>query len=85
VLVAIFPLLVAKAWAQDFPEGPIKFMNPFHPGEMWTSKAEFKTAMESAGFVPQVMGIAESHKYLESEVPLLNKLIHDFDLLPAKK
>jgi tripartite-type tricarboxylate transporter receptor subunit TctC len=50
-----------------------------------TSKPEFKTKMEQAGFVPQVMGIAESHKYLESEVGLLNKLIQDFDLLPAKK
>jgi tripartite-type tricarboxylate transporter receptor subunit TctC len=50
-----------------------------------TSKPEFKTKMEQAGFVPQVMGIAESHKYLESEVTLLNKLIQDFDLLPAKK
>ena len=50
-----------------------------------TSKPEFKTKMEQAGFVPQVMGIAESHRYLESEVNLLNKLIQDFDLLPAKK
>jgi len=50
-----------------------------------TSKADFKTKMEQAGFVPQVMGIAESHKYLDSEVSLLNKLIQDFDLLPAKK
>ena len=50
-----------------------------------TSKADFKIKMEQAGFVPQVMGIAESHKYLESEVTLLNKLIQDFDLLPAKK
>jgi tripartite-type tricarboxylate transporter receptor subunit TctC len=50
-----------------------------------TSKPDFKTKMEQAGFVPQVMGIAESHKYLESEVTLLNKLIQDFDLLPTKK
>ena len=50
-----------------------------------TSRPEFKAKMAESGFVPQVMGIAESHKYLESEVSLLNKLIQDFDLLPAKK
>jgi tripartite-type tricarboxylate transporter receptor subunit TctC len=50
-----------------------------------TSKPEFRAKMEQAGFVPQVMGIAESQKYLESEASLLHKLIKDFDLLPAKK
>ena len=50
-----------------------------------TSKPEFKAKMEQAGFVPQVMGIAESHKYLESETTLINKLIQDFDLMPSKK
>lgn len=50
-----------------------------------TSRPEFKAKMEQAGFVPQVMGIAESHKYLESETNLLNKLIQDFDLMPSKK
>ena len=50
-----------------------------------TSKPEFRGKMGESGFVPQVMGIAESHKYLESEISLLNKLIQDFDLLPAKK
>jgi tripartite-type tricarboxylate transporter receptor subunit TctC len=50
-----------------------------------TSRPEFKVKMGEGGFVPQVMGIAESHRYLESEVTLLNKLIQDFDLLPTKK
>jgi len=50
-----------------------------------TSKPEFKTKMEQAGFVPQVWGIAESQKYLESEAKLLNKLIQDFDLLQQAK
>jgi tripartite-type tricarboxylate transporter receptor subunit TctC len=50
-----------------------------------TSKAEFKAKMEQAGFVPQVWGIAESQKYLESESKLLNKLIQDFDLLQPTK
>jgi len=49
-----------------------------------TSKPEFKAKMEQAGFVPQVMGIADSHKYLESETSLLHKLIQDFDLAPKK-
>ncbi len=50
-----------------------------------TSKPDFKAKMEQAGFVPQVWGIAESQKYLESEAKLLHKLIQDFDLLkPAK-
>jgi len=50
-----------------------------------TSKPEFRAKMEQAGFVPQVMGIEESHKYLDSEATLLHKLIQDFDLLSTKK
>ena len=50
-----------------------------------TSKPEFRTKMEQAGFVPQVMGIEESHKYLDSEATLLHKLIQDFDLQATKK
>jgi tripartite-type tricarboxylate transporter receptor subunit TctC len=50
-----------------------------------TSKPEFKAKMEQAGFVPQGMGIAESHKYLEAETILIQKLIQDFDLMPTKK
>ncbi len=49
------------------------------------SRPEFQGKMEQAGFVPQVMGIAESHKYLESETQLIQKLIQDFDLMPTKK
>jgi tripartite-type tricarboxylate transporter receptor subunit TctC len=49
------------------------------------SKPEFKAKMEEAGFVPQVWGITESQKYLESETKLLNKLIQDFDLLQSAK
>ncbi len=50
-----------------------------------TSIPEFQAKMEQAGFVPQVMGIAGSQKYLEEETKLLTKLIQDFDLMPAKK
>ncbi|MGA2463947.1 MAG: tripartite tricarboxylate transporter substrate binding protein [Thermodesulfobacteriota bacterium] len=50
-----------------------------------TSKPEFKVKMEQAGFVPQVMGIADSHKYLEAETKLLNKLIQDYNLLQPTK
>ncbi len=50
-----------------------------------TSKPEFKAKMEQAGFVPQVWGIAESQKYLESEAKGLHKLIQDFDLLQQPK
>jgi len=32
VALAIVSLLPAGAWAQDFPKGPINFMNPFNPG-----------------------------------------------------
>ncbi len=49
------------------------------------SKAEFKVKMEQAGFVPQVMGIAESQKYLDAETKLLNKLIQDYNLLQPTK
>jgi tripartite-type tricarboxylate transporter receptor subunit TctC len=50
-----------------------------------TSKPEFRAKMEQGGFVPQGMGIAESHQYLEAEARLLLKLIQDFDLVPTKK
>jgi tripartite-type tricarboxylate transporter receptor subunit TctC len=50
-----------------------------------TSKPEFKVKMEQGGFVPQVMGIADSHKYLEAETKLLNKLIQDYNLLQPTK
>ncbi len=45
-----------------------------------TSRPEFREKMEQAGFVPQGMGIEESHKYLEGEVKEHVKLIQDFDL-----
>ncbi len=45
-----------------------------------TSKPEFKAKMEEAGFVPQVMGIEDSHKYLEEEIREHMKLIQEFDL-----
>ena len=48
------------------------------------SKPDFKTKMESAGFVPQTWGIEESQKYLDSEAKVLHKLIQDFDLLSTK-
>jgi tripartite-type tricarboxylate transporter receptor subunit TctC len=50
-----------------------------------TSKPEFKVKMEQGGFVPQVMGIADSHKYLEAEIKLFNKLIQDYNLLQPTK
>jgi len=40
--------------------------------------------MEAAGFVPQVCGIEDSQRYLDSEAKLLHKLIQDFDLLSTK-
>jgi tripartite-type tricarboxylate transporter receptor subunit TctC len=45
-----------------------------------TSKPDFKAKMEQAGFVPQVMGIEDSHKYLEAEVKEHLKLAQEFDL-----
>jgi tripartite-type tricarboxylate transporter receptor subunit TctC len=45
-----------------------------------TSKPEFRAKMEQAGFVPQGLGIADSHKYLEAEGKELQKLIQDFGL-----
>jgi tripartite-type tricarboxylate transporter receptor subunit TctC len=45
-----------------------------------TSRPEFRAKMEQAGFVPQGLGIAESHKYLEAEGIELQKLIQEFGL-----
>jgi tripartite-type tricarboxylate transporter receptor subunit TctC len=45
-----------------------------------TSKPEFIAKMEQAGFVPQVMGIEDSHRYLEMEVKGHVKLAQEFDL-----
>ena len=44
------------------------------------SKPEFRAKMEAAGFVPQVMGIEESHKFLEAEAITIKQLAQDFDL-----
>jgi tripartite-type tricarboxylate transporter receptor subunit TctC len=41
---------------------------------------DFKAKMEAAGFVPQVMGIEASHKYLEEETKSITKLSQEFDL-----
>ncbi len=45
-----------------------------------TSKPDFKAKMEQAGFVPQVMGIEESQRYLDMEIKEHNRLIQEFDL-----
>jgi tripartite-type tricarboxylate transporter receptor subunit TctC len=45
-----------------------------------TSRPEFKAKMEEAGFVPQVMGVEDSHKYLEEEIKEHLKLTQEFDL-----
>jgi tripartite-type tricarboxylate transporter receptor subunit TctC len=45
-----------------------------------TSQPEFKTKMETAGFVPQVMGIADSRKFLEEEAIVITQLAREFDL-----
>ncbi len=45
-----------------------------------TSKPDFRAKMEQAGFVPQVMGIEDSHKYLDAEVKEHLKLAEEFDL-----
>jgi len=45
-----------------------------------TSQPEFKAKMQNAGFVPQVMGIAESRKFLEEEAVVITQLAQEFDL-----
>jgi tripartite-type tricarboxylate transporter receptor subunit TctC len=45
-----------------------------------TSRPEFRDKMEQAGFVPQGLDIADSHKYLDAEVKELQKLIQEFGL-----
>ena len=45
-----------------------------------TSRPEFKAKMEAAGFVPQVMGIEDSHKFLEAEAATIKELAKEFDL-----
>ena len=45
-----------------------------------TSKPELRAKMEAAGFVPQVMGIEESHKFLEAEAVTIKQLAQEFDL-----
>ena len=45
-----------------------------------TSNPGFRAKMEQAGFVPQGLGIADSHQYLDVEAKELQKLIQDFDL-----
>src|SRR5512137_405876 len=44
-----------------------------------TAQADFRAKMEAAGFVPQVMGIEESKKFLESEAIVIKQLAKDFD------
>ena len=43
-------------------------------------QSRIRAKMEQAGFVPQGLGIADSHKYLDAEVKELQKLIQDFGL-----
>jgi tripartite-type tricarboxylate transporter receptor subunit TctC len=45
-----------------------------------TSNPEFRAKMVQAGFVPQGLGIADSHKYLDAEGKAVQKLIQDFGL-----
>jgi len=49
------------------------------------SQPDFKAKMEQAGFVPQVMGIEDSKKYLAEETETITKLMKEFDLVPVKK
>jgi len=44
------------------------------------SQPEFKAKMEAAGFVPQVLGIADSRKFLEDETVVITQLAQEFDL-----
>jgi tripartite-type tricarboxylate transporter receptor subunit TctC len=44
------------------------------------SNPDFRAKMEAAGFVPQVMGIEESHKFLEAEAITIKQLAQEFDL-----
>jgi tripartite-type tricarboxylate transporter receptor subunit TctC len=45
-----------------------------------TAQPEFKAKMAAGGFVPQVMGIEESHKFLEAETVVIKQLAQEFDL-----
>jgi tripartite-type tricarboxylate transporter receptor subunit TctC len=44
------------------------------------SQPEFKAKMEAAGFVPQVMGIEASRKFLQEEAVIIKQLAEEFDL-----
>jgi tripartite-type tricarboxylate transporter receptor subunit TctC len=44
------------------------------------SQPDFKAKMETAGFVPQTMGIEASKKYLDAEAKELNALVQEYDL-----
>lgn len=48
-------------------------------------KPDFKAKMEQAGFTVQGLGMAESHKYLESEASTIYRLSQEFNLLPSAK
>lgn len=45
-----------------------------------TSQPDFKAKIENAGFVPQVMGIEDSRKFLEAEAVTIKQLAQEFDL-----
>jgi tripartite-type tricarboxylate transporter receptor subunit TctC len=45
-----------------------------------SSQPEFKAKMEAAGFVPQVMGIEASQKFLEAEAVTIKELAQEFNL-----
>jgi len=56
VAVAIFSLFPAGAWAQDFPKGPINFMNPFNPaGEVDIEARAMQPYLEKNLGVPIVI------------------------------
>ncbi len=63
--------LLASNWSRKGPARPSFFPET----DSW-----FKAKMEAAGFVPQVMGIEASHKFLEAEALVIKQLAQEFDL-----
>jgi tripartite-type tricarboxylate transporter receptor subunit TctC len=76
---AMYPRIARGAMApKAVPEEMLKVLEKAFL--QTTSQPEFKAKMENAGFVPQVMGIAESRKFLEAEAVVITQLAQEFDL-----
>ena len=76
---AMYPRIARGAMApKAVPEAMLKVLEKAFL--QTTSQPEFKAKMENAGFVPQVMGIAESRKFLDAEAVVITQLAQEFDL-----